>query len=122
MSNVMRKSFSEGEIKTPNKAHSSTVTLGNVTMSKTTLQPGWSWSSCIKPIVGTESCQAGHVGVVISGNMKCVHDDGSELEVGPGDAYYFAPGHDGWVLGDKPCEVYEIVEGGKDFGPWKYSA
>ena len=54
--------------------------------------------------------------------MKCVHDDGSELEVGPGDAYYFAPGHDGWVLGDKLCEVYEIVEGGKDFGPWKYSA
>ena len=28
MSNVMRKSFSEGEIKTTNKAHSSTVTLG----------------------------------------------------------------------------------------------
>ena len=77
---------------------------------------------CIKPTVGGDSCQAGHVGVVISGNMKCVHDDGSELEVGPGDAYYFAPGHDGWVLGDKPCEVYEIVEGGKDFGPWKYSA
>ena len=122
MSNVMRKSFSEGEIKTPDKAHSSTVTLGNVTLSKTTLQPGWSWSSCIKPIVGTESCQAGHVGVVISGNMKCAHDDGSELAVGPGDAYYFALGHDGWVLGDKPCEVYEIVEGGKDFGPWKYSA
>ena len=81
MSNVMRKSFSEGEIKTPNKAHSSTVTLGNVTMSKTTLQPGWSWSSCIKPIVGTESCRAGHVVVVVQGEMRVKHDDGSE-EIG----------------------------------------
>ena len=44
MSNVMKVSFKEGEIKTPDKAHSSTVKLGNVTMGKTTLQPGWSWS------------------------------------------------------------------------------
>tara|TARA_B100001287_G_scaffold171867_1_gene144685 strand:- start:294 stop:458 length:165 start_codon:yes stop_codon:yes gene_type:complete len=53
--------------------------------------------------------------------MKCIHDDGSELEVGPGDAYYFAPGHDGWIIGDEPCEVYEFVETGKDFGPWKHA-
>ena len=44
MSNIMRKSFSDGEIKTPDKVHSSTVTLGNVSMSQVTLQPGWSWS------------------------------------------------------------------------------
>ena len=53
MNNVMKISFEDGEIKTPDKAHSSTVKLGNVTMSKTTLQPGWSWSSCIKPILST---------------------------------------------------------------------
>ena len=41
--------------------------------------------------------------------------------VGPGDAYYFAPGHDGWIIGDEPCEVYEFVETGKDFGPWKHA-
>ena len=41
MSNVMKKPFSEGEIKTPDKAHSSTVTLNNVTLSKAVLQPGW---------------------------------------------------------------------------------
>ena len=121
MSNVMKISFEDGEIKTPDKAHSSTVKLGNVTMSKTTLQPGWSWSSCIKPIVGTESCQAGHVGVVISGRLACTHDDGSKIEVGPGDAYYFAPGHDGWVIGDEQCVMYEIVESGKDFGPWTHA-
>ena len=46
---------------------------------------------------------------------------GSKIEVGPGDAYYFAPGHDGWVVGDEPCVMYEIVEAGKDFGPWTHS-
>ena len=50
MSNVMKKPFSEGEIKTPDKAHSSTVTLNNVTLSKAVLQPGWKWSTCIKPV------------------------------------------------------------------------
>ena len=73
---------------------------------------------CIKPTVGGHSCQAGHVGVVVSGRLGCSHDDGSKIEVGPGDAYYFAPGHDGWVVGDEPCVMYEIVEAGKDFGPW----
>ena len=85
------------------------------------LEPGWKWSTCIKPTVGGDSCQAGHVGVVISGSMTCTHDDGSEITVGAGDAYYFAPGHDGGVNGDEPCVLYEIVEGGKDFGPWKHA-
>ena len=53
--------------------------------------------------------------------LVCSHNDGSRIEVGPGDAYYFAPGHDGWVLGDEPCVMYEIVESGKDFGPWKHA-
>ncbi len=62
---------------------------------------------------------AGHVGVIVAGQMTCIHDDGSEITVKAGDAYYFAPGHDGWVDGDEPCIMYEIVETGKDFGPWK---
>ena len=92
MSNVMKKSFSEGEIKTPEKAHSSTVTLNNVTLSKAVLQPGWKWSTCIKPIVGTETCQAGHVGVIAQGTMHVKHDDGTEMEFTEGDTYFLAPG------------------------------
>ena len=38
-----------------------------------------------------------------------------------GDAYYFAPGHDGWVVGDEPVIGYEFSDTGKDFGPWKTS-
>ena len=116
------KSFNDAdEVKNPPKAKVQVVKLGNVNASKLVLEPGWRWSECIKPTVGGDSCQAGHVGVVISGRLACTHDDGSKIEVGPGDAYYFAPGHDGWVVGDEQCVMYEIVEGGKDFGPWKHA-
>ena len=119
MSNLYSKNFDNAdEVKTPPKARVDIVQLGNINASKLVLQPGWVWSECIKPTVGGHSCQAGHVGVVISGRLGCSHDDGSKIEVGPGDAYYFAPGHDGLVVGDEPCVMYEIVEAGKDFGPW----
>ena len=73
-----------------------------------TLQPGWSWSECIKPIVGTESCQAHHVGTVVSGQLRVRHDDGTEVQVGPGDAYVIEPGHDAWVVGSEPVVGYEF--------------
>ena len=111
MSNLYAKNFSDAdEVKTPPKARVEVVKLNNVNASKLVLEPGWKWSTCIKPTVGGDSCQAGHVGVVISGSMTVKHDDGSEITVGAGDAYYFAPGHDGWVNGDEQCIVYEIVE------------
>jgi hypothetical protein len=33
------------------------------------LEPGWKWSECVKPIAGTDSCQAHHVGF---GDERCV--------------------------------------------------
>lgn len=120
MANLSKKSFvAPDELKTPPKTNAAVVKLGNVTASKLTLEPGWKWSECVQPAVGGDSCQAGHVGVIIQGTLKCVHDDGSEIEVSAGDAYYFAPGHDGWVVGDEAVIAYEIMDTGKDFGPWK---
>ena len=40
--------------------------------------------------------------------MIVTHDDGSSIEVGPGDAYAFAPGHDGEVISDEPFVGYEF--------------
>src|SRR3954451_14302767 len=49
-----------------------------------------------------------HVGVLQSGTMHVVHEDGSEQEVGAGQAYVIEPGHDGWVVGDEPVEGFEF--------------
>ncbi|MER5183029.1 cupin domain-containing protein [Streptomyces sp. NPDC002896] len=65
-------------------------------------EPGWQWSKHIKPLVGTDSCQATHTGYVVSGRMNIVMDDGDSAEAGPGDLFTIEPGHDAWVVGDEP--------------------
>ena len=83
------------------------VELDGATVMRTTFQPGWRWSECVKPVVGTESCQTHHVGYAISGRMHVVMDDGEELDLGPGDAIQIPPGHDAWIVGDEPCVVID---------------
>jgi quercetin dioxygenase-like cupin family protein len=88
------------------------VSLGGVTVGRGVFQPGWRWSEHVKPIAGTDSCEVRHTGYVISGRLKVVMDDGSEAELGPGDAHVIPPGHDAWVLGD---EAYVAVDISPDF-------
>lgn len=79
------------------------ISVAGQQIGRATFEPGWKWSNNVKPIAGTDSCQANHFGYVISGRMKVYMDDGSETEVGPGDVMAIAPGHDAEVLGDEPC-------------------
>ncbi|MET9520136.1 cupin domain-containing protein [Streptomyces sp. NPDC002994] len=78
-------------------------------VGRAVFEPGWQWSKHVKPIAGTDSCQAAHVGYVASGRMKIVMDDGESAEAGPGDFISIAPGHDAWVLGDEPCVTLDWV-------------
>jgi hypothetical protein len=45
------------------------VNLPGVTIARTVYQPGWKWSTDVKPVVGTEACQAAHTGYIISGRL-----------------------------------------------------
>jgi hypothetical protein len=84
------------------------VTVGDVTFGRATFEPGWRWSSHVKPIAGTNSCQAAHFGVQLSGTMHIKMDDGTELDIGPGQVINIPPGHDGWVVGNEPVVVIDI--------------
>src|SRR5947209_3806597 len=64
--------------------------------------PGWKWSEHVQRVAGTPSCQVEHVGLVLSGRAKVRMDDGTEVDLGPGDLFYVAPGHDSWVVGEEP--------------------
>ena len=75
------------------------VHLAGSTAGRMTFEPGWRWSTDVKPVVGTDSCQAHHVGYCLEGGLHVVTDEGSEFDVGPGDAYELHPGHDAWVTG-----------------------
>ena len=75
-----------------------------------TFEPGWRWSNDLKPIAGTDSCQVSHFRYCVSGRMHLAMDDGSEMEIGPGDAVAIPPGHDAWVVGDEPCVFMDFGE------------
>ena len=79
------------------------VDTGTGMVGRAVFEPGWKWSEHVKPIAGTDSCQAPHMGYVLSGRMKIVMDDGREDEFGPGDVMIAGPGHDAWTVGDEPC-------------------
>ena len=52
------------ETRTPDKTTVELVNMAGGQIGRYTFQPGWKWSECIKPVVGGDSCQAHHVGVV----------------------------------------------------------
>ena len=92
----------------PNARMEAVNVLGQRVM-KLTLAPDWKWSTDIKPIVGTSSCQATHTGIIIEGTIHCVCDDGSEATYFAGDAYAISPNHDAWCVGGKRAIVYEFA-------------
>jgi uncharacterized cupin superfamily protein len=47
---------------------------------------------------------------VHSGRIGIKHEDGTELEIGPGDAYVIEPGHDAWVVGDERFVGFEFEQ------------
>lgn len=104
---------SPDEVRTPEKTTVDVVTLGASEVGRLTLQPGWRWSECIKPVVGTDSCQAEHLGYAVSGRLGVTHEDGTMVEIGAGDAYVIAPGHDAWVIGDEPFVGVEFKSAGE---------
>jgi mannose-6-phosphate isomerase-like protein (cupin superfamily) len=109
MAGMSRKSFdSPDETRAPQKTRVDVVDLGTVKAARFTMEPGWRWSECIKPVAGTDSCQARHVGAVVSGQLHVKHSDGTEFDIGPGDAYLIEPGHDAWVVGNEQFRGYEF--------------
>jgi hypothetical protein len=96
------------ETRTPEKTRVSVIHLGDATVGRLVLQPGWKWSDCIKPVVGGDSCQAAHLGYVVSGKIHIAANDGTEADISAGDVYRLEPGHDGWVVGDEPLVALEF--------------
>jgi len=79
------------------------VELGDLTVGELRSEPGWRWSTHVRPTVGGDWCQARHVGFIISGRLGIDFADGTRVEFGPGDVFDIPPGHDGFTVGDEPC-------------------
>lgn len=85
------------------------ASLGETTIGRAVFEPGWKWSTSVKPIVKTESCQQQHTMYMISGRMRVRMDSGKEQEFGPGDTGIVPPGHDAWVVGNERCVAIDFT-------------
>lgn len=84
------------------------VRIGDLTFNRETLEPGWRWSTHVKPGVKTPNCQKFHVKIFLAGRQRVVMQDGTEMEFGAGDVAVIPAGHDAWVVGDEPNVLLEL--------------
>lgn len=94
------------------------LTVNGVTFGRATFQPGWKWSTCVKPLAKTVSCEIPHTQYVISGHLHVVMDDGTEMEFQAGNVGFLPPGHDAWVVGNEPFVAINVT-GMKDYAKRK---
>jgi hypothetical protein len=76
-------------------------------LGRLTLEPGWRWSKDVKPIAGTEWCEAPHFQYHVAGRLHVQMSDGTEFDVGPGSITHLPAGHDAWVVGDEPAVLVD---------------
>jgi hypothetical protein len=97
------------EKRTFDKGQVELISLGGVTFGRATFQPGWKWSTCVKALAKTTSCEVSHLQYHISGRLHVVMDDGTSAEFGPGEVSNISPGHDAWVVGNEPVVVIDVT-------------
>ncbi len=103
------------------KLRADVVEMGGLSIARVVHQPGWRWSTHVRPEVGTEWCEARHSGMVLSGTVHVILRDGTEYEMSAGDVFEIPPGHDGYVVGDEPLvelewQGYRTFTGGRSRG------
>ncbi|HUG47927.1 MAG TPA: adenylate/guanylate cyclase domain-containing protein [Candidatus Limnocylindria bacterium] len=108
----VRRFSSADEVIEFGPTRSEMISVGGLILSHDIQKPGWRWSTHVKPVVGTDSCQVRHLGLVLRGRLHVALDDGTEFEVGPLDVMDLPVGHDAWVVGDEPFETF-AWSGGK---------
>ena len=84
------------------------LNIGGATIGRAVFEPGWRWSTSVKPLAKTESCEAPHFQYHVSGTLRIRMDDGTEFDCRPGDVSLLPSGHDAWVVGSEPVVVVDF--------------
>jgi hypothetical protein len=95
------------EVRKFNNGQAEILTIDETPIGRLVLQPGWRWSNDVKPLAGTDSCEAPHFQYHVSGQLGIRMDDGTEFIAGPGDVTSLPKGHDAWVIGNEPVVVVD---------------
>ena len=102
------KSFATpDEVRKFDKGQLELVNIGSGVVGRLVLEPGWRWSESVKPLAGTEWCEAPHFQYHVSGRIKIITSGGDEFEAGPGELTSLPSGHDAWVVGEEQVVVVD---------------
>ena len=102
------KTFSRpDEVRTFPHGKEEILGVGGAEVGRLVFEPGWRWSTDVKPLAGTSSCEAPHFQYHVAGKLAIRMDDGTEIVAGPGDVTSLPSGHDAWVVGDEPVVVVD---------------
>ncbi|HEV3123976.1 MAG TPA: cupin domain-containing protein [Candidatus Dormibacteraeota bacterium] len=108
MAKAENKDFSHpDETRTFERGRVDLVKIGGAEIGRLTLEPGWRWRDHVKPIAGTELCEAPHFQYHAAGTLHILMADGTEFDTGPGQVTALPQGHDAWVVGDEPVVLVD---------------
>jgi hypothetical protein len=96
------------EVREFDKGRVELVNIGTGAVGRLVLDPGWRWSESVKPIAGTELCEAPHFQYHVSGTLRFITADGMEIDATPGMVTSLPSGHDAYVVGDDPVVVVDF--------------
>jgi len=82
--------------------------VGEGRVKRVVYEPGFRWSTHMKPDIGTDLCMHAHVGFIVRGKVGVRYSDGCVKEFTAPAAVSIEPGHDGWVAGDEPAVLIEF--------------
>jgi class 3 adenylate cyclase len=98
------------------RMHGALAVMGSLTIGRAILEPGWRWSVDVKPAVGTEWCEAHHLHLLVRGRFAAQLAGQAVERFSPGDVFDLPPGHDAWVEGEEPAELFDVSGNVADFG------
>jgi hypothetical protein len=82
--------------------------VGEARIKRMIYPPGMRWSTDIKPLVGTTSCQHAHAGFLAEGALSFEFGDGCTVDYVAPAVVDVAPGHDAWVVGADRAVLIEV--------------
>lgn len=106
MAGITRRRFDQPDelYEMPDGSRTEIIALGDDAMvMRSTMQPGWSWFEQFGEGQPGATCPMHHRETIVSGRIRYLTSDGTELVGEAGDYLEILPGHLAWVVGDEPC-------------------
>ena len=108
MTPAEHKEFAQAdEVRTFPHGRLELLRIGGSDIGRLVLQPGWRWSEHVKPLAGTDLCEAPHFQYHVAGTLRIEMADGTQFDAVPGQVTALPSGHDAWVVGDEPVIVVD---------------